>query len=119
MKVSELSGALLDYWVAKAEGIPTAWISRKEGEEPVCILGPVAMDRFEWSPSTSWAQGGPIIEREGIDITVAMESVTGEKTILFWSADRDDWDGACGETPLTAAMRAYVQSKFGAEVTDI
>jgi hypothetical protein len=67
-----------------------------------------------WNPSTNWAQGGPIIEREKIAI---LSPMTGE----FWDA-RDGkrletpfvyWRGP---TPLIAAMRCYVASKLGEEV---
>lgn len=49
LKTSELTGAALDWAVAKCEGA-------------------VGMnDRLAWyTPSTNWAQGGPIIEREKI-----------------------------------------------------
>lgn len=61
----------------------------------------------EWSPSTDWSQGGPIIERERIE--VVPWAVRG-----MWSAfintgpDRKILDGP---TPLVAAMRAFVASK--------
>lgn len=59
--------------------------------------------------STDWADGGPIIEREGIDLyqsgTWAAEMVKGEDVI------RTE-----GPTPLVAAMRCYVASHLGDEV---
>lgn len=51
MKVSDLAGSQLDFWVAKAEGV----------EASVDI-------HLKFMPSTDWAQGGPIIDREGIQI---------------------------------------------------
>ena len=63
-----------------------------------------------WYPSTDWAQGGPIIEREVICIGSGMDAST-------WYANK-----GCGQhhrfgpTPLIAAMRCYVASKLGAEV---
>jgi hypothetical protein len=115
-KTSELEGALLDAAVAQAEGFAQWRVHTYEGEPdtPVCILGPVAMDRFEWSPSEAWEQGGPIIERNLI--TVAYDYKTAQ------------WGGACCDRqgrqisafhyryPLIAAMRAYVASKLGEEV---
>jgi len=64
-------------------------------------------------PSTEWADAGPIIEREHI----AIEYCAG----LWWALFADSFSGNCeppgpvltGPTPLTAAMRAYVTSKFG------
>jgi hypothetical protein len=111
MKVSELQGALLDYWVAKAEGAD-ATISRR-GECLVCEDG-VASYRFK--PSTTWATGGPIIERELIEV---MRPTKGEH-VGSWAAwiEVDQFVGY-GPAPLVAAMRAYVASKFGAEVPEV
>ena len=62
--------------------------------------------------STDWAQGGPIIERERIQIRPFTGSV-GQ----FWTAYFGQ-HGPCmdGPTPLIAAMRCYVASKLGDEV---
>ena len=67
----------------------------------------------EYSPSTEWAEAGPIIERENIAIT----------GISFpWFATEMGWWGhikdvhLMGRTPLVAAMRTYVASKLGEEV---
>lgn len=98
IKTSELSGATLDWAVAKCEGMET-WPKY-----------PAAM-WANYSPVTDWAQGGPIIEREQIAI---LSPMTGD----FWDA-RDGkrmetpfiyWRGP---TPLIAAMRCYVASKLG------
>jgi len=79
-----------------------------------CIAGAApkhAVNGHCWrSPSTDWAVGGPIIERAGINLLelggawVARASTDG-----IWS----------GETPLIAAMRAYVASVLGDEVPDV
>ena len=57
--------------------------------------------------STSWAQGGPIIEREGIRLH---RSHTG----AWWAGpESDPHRPVSGPTPLIAAMRCYVASKMG------
>lgn len=111
MKTSELTGSQLDYWVAKAEEFPSAWIVEEEGGKPRCILGPAVMDRFEWSPSEAWEQGGPIIERERINL-----HATHLEDWRAWTDPNGRIDR--GDTPLIAAMRAYVSSKFGEEVPE-
>jgi hypothetical protein len=64
-----------------------------------------------YTPSTDWAQAGPIIEREGINL-VRLESAQWEA----WP-DVGMNDQYCrGPTPLIAAMRCYVASKLGDEV---
>lgn len=60
--------------------------------------------------STDWAQGGPIIEREKIDIQY-IDGVGWKAQQLFGG-----FAYYCGPTPLVAAMRCYVASKLGDEV---
>ena len=97
MRTNELSGAALDWAVAKCE----------VGAD---FIGEVDDPHFY---STDWAQGGPIIERENI-------AVTGTN-FPWWECD-DGWYahiGDCysyGTTPLIAAMRCYVASKLGDNV---
>lgn len=68
-----------------------------------------------FNPSKSWMWGGPIIEREKIDIQC------GGWKWGAWRGSNPDWEPvgeAFGGTPLIAAMRAYVAWKFGEEVPD-
>jgi len=60
MKVSELSGAALDWAVAKCEGFP---IERKQYSDPDDWVW--YYNGLSYYPSEEWAQGGPIIERGG------------------------------------------------------
>ena len=89
MKVSELSGEALDWAVIH--------VSRCSAYDP-------ETDK----PSTDWAQGGPIIERERIELRgdgdggwIAYDNLNPEQY---------------GPTPLIAAMRCYVASKLGEEI---
>lgn len=83
-----------------------------------------------FQPSTNWAQGGPIIEREGILLRPVRKE--GHKLNGQWLAMYDagntgsmvQWTDKfwfprhylTGPTPLIAAMRCYVASKLGDEV---
>lgn len=67
------------------------------------ILG----DEVGWRPSRAWEHGGPIIERERIELR---NDASGG-----WNCMGNGCYGD-GPTPLIAAMRAYVASKVGAEV---
>lgn len=79
-----------------------------------------------YNPSTDWAQGGPIIEREKIGVWWATHIVDseGNEHGNHWYAepgmtdDNADETYTCmnGPTPLIAAMRCYVASKLGDEV---
>jgi hypothetical protein len=90
MKTSELTGAALNWAVAAIEA--NAW--------------------GYFSPSANWTHGGPIIEREAIQLTP--DEYTGT-----WSAymtnEGEPYEGT-GPTPLIASMRCYVAAKMGDEV---
>jgi hypothetical protein len=77
-KVSTLEGSLLDAAVAKAEGLPLSneW---KQGDS--CRVGTGEGDLRTFAPSTDWAHGGPIIERERISISPYFRDPDGQ-----WSA---------------------------------
>jgi hypothetical protein len=134
MKVSDLQGGMLDYWTALADEswkwahdlLPTMTLdptfSGAEYEPEwqdgygeivgACILipsNPFHQDRLLFRPSTNWDHGGPIIERQRI----------------WLSDDEGEWLASChpdhtliqeGKTPLIAAMRACVASKYGDEI---
>ena len=116
IKTSELSGAVLDWAVAKCEG------REIESIHPgyhinVWRIDPLTGEAefvYPYKPSTNWEQGGPIIERERI-ATLCPSS--GE----FWDA-RDAKRFTLpaiyyrGPTPLIAAMRCFVASKLGDEI---
>jgi len=59
--------------------------------------------------STDWAQGGPIIEREGIGFTQFSDYPQ-------WTAKHPQAICFDGPTPLIAAMRCYVASKLGDDI---
>lgn len=119
-RVEELEGALLDAAVAKAEGISSVKISR--GKYCMAVLDRAKSARMDiYEPSIDWSQGGPIVERERI--------VLGHNGIGGWTAFIDGQIASSGSdviviggrtedgpTPLVAAMRAYVASKFGQDV---
>lgn len=117
MKTSELTGALLDYWVARAEGV-NATIRGGRCTENLPLQRRDIARYTDFTPSTDWAQGGPIIERECIKLMPILPSahiwfaqITHGATV----AEFQIWRGQ-SDTPLVAAMRAYVASKFGDEV---
>jgi hypothetical protein len=93
LKTSELQGAVLDWAVAKCE----VGDAINEIDDPHFY-------------STDWALAGPIIERERIGFKytgTAMEFVAWVNGELSTVNDQH------GPTPLIAAMRCYVASKFG------
>ena len=114
MKTNELSGAALDWAVAKAEG-----------DELTCksIQYPEYAKHYpKVSPSTNWALGGPIIEREQIAIwPESHDGVIGTENSKQWLATMyynggEQYTSEPSPSPLEAAMRCYVASKLGDEV---
>ncbi|SOY56788.1 phage protein NinX family protein [Cupriavidus taiwanensis] len=105
MKVSELEGAALDYWVAKALG--DREFRMRDG---ICETRfHPDFDFYRFSPTITWHEGGRIIDRERIGV------MPRNGGWAAWPSGEMDPTGA-GKTALEAAMRAYVHSKFGAEV---
>ena len=101
MKTRELTGAALDWAVAKCEGI--TW---EQGDIDAGEYGP------GFKPATDWSAGGPIIEREIADIERFSDALW-EATAYTKNAQDIVQSGP---TPLIAAMRCYVASKLGVEV---
>lgn len=115
MKVADLSGAELDYWVARAEGVEELGLDQY-GAFQRRAHGEIKPLRY----STDWSQGGPILDRERIALnpTGGVENPWQAECTGFPEGHYDGiWHGV-GPTPLIAAMRAYVSSKFGEEVPD-
>ena len=111
MKTSELTGAALDWAVAKCEGHEiesllggAVWYWLK------CSLTGALEVVKVFKPSTNWSQGGPIIEREEISIGKADDPDWW--AFKGWKAE----EGTPGPTPLIAAMRCFVASRLGDEV---
>ena len=100
IKVSELTDRQIDWLVAKCEGVYLAF--------------PVPLDKgcTPFQPSTDWAQGGPLIEREKINVEFSETDTSDEP----WAAWRHNIRFRFGPTSLIAAMRCYVASKLGDEV---
>ena len=112
MKTSELTGAALDWAVAKCEGLlALGW----EDDMGLLKITFSTGGAEYYAPSIKWEQGGPIIEREGITVIHF-----GDDWEDKWQARRGDghWQGDLfgGSTPLIAAMRCYVASKLGDDI---
>ena len=107
MKTSELTGAALDWAVAKCVGLVNG-----DGLDVDFIL------EMGYRPSTDWAQGGEIIEREKIGVWWATHYVDdeGQESGNHWYAETAEGLVRDGATPLIAAMRCYVASKLGDDV---
>ena len=116
IKVSEASGLVLDWLVAKALGLG---YRNDEKYGPMCFRpqthpGVVHWDSKPLPYSTDWSQGGPIIEREGIWVSDPSGDVLHPRQ---WGALlKGTMHDTRGPTPLIAAMRCFVASRLGDEV---
>ena len=115
VRVSNLTGAALDYAVAVAEGATNLRENPHRFDKRLILtLAERLVFMEELRYSTDWAQGGPIIEREWICADRLMNG-------SWWACKRtNEGDAylhqASGRAPLVAAMRCYVASKLGDKV---
>jgi len=122
MKTSELTRAALVWAVAKCEGweagkyMMSPDIRKDASGRVIGIMVPSDRAYMWWKPSTDWAQGGPIIEREGMGVWMYQWNEQGEPEVGWYAEDKDGDHVQKGTTPLIAAMRCYVASKLGDEV---
>ena len=115
MKTYELSGAALDWAVAKCEGVING---------DALDVGFICEGGY--TPSTNWALGGSIIEREKISLIwmqfsdeqywlASIDKVRHEHE-MFDGIDIPYEHEMRGANPLETAMFCYVLSKLGDEV---
>lgn len=100
VKVSELSGAALDWAVWRCMGL---------GEWEAIESFLAYHDEGAMNYSSDWKLSGPIIEREGISWHCGNKS--------SWHAYAyGNCDNFSGASPIIASMRCYVASKLGQSV---
>lgn len=134
IKTSELTGAALDWAVAKCDGEvygPPTFRKHLNGKGATVYKNSgLQQSGIPFRPSTDWAQGGPIIEQAGIALSMRYGSLLPNHVQDVWDAliKPEFYSGGrpgsgvkkevikSGPTPLTAAMRCYVASKLGDEV---
>lgn len=130
-KTAELDGWSLDLAVAKSQGAAIehantsdGWMVVIPGVSGVRVVGIDPGLKIAYAPSVVWDHCGPIIERERIVIGGDMarwemdlpDSVHVARIVSERLGSSKKVHFATGPTPLIAAMRAYVASKFGDEI---
>lgn len=115
VKTAELIGPALDWAVGTscelAVGVFSGAAYRKDKPGDTYGPGPV------WSPTTDWAQAGPLIERFRVEFTPVRDG-----RIFASLCDSDGIyigprTGAYGSRQLVAACRAIVAAKLGNTVS--
>lgn len=119
IKTSELTGAALDWATAQIE------LTQELPEDIMVWVTPLPCDEpydRKYQPSRDWTQGGPIIEREGINVERGNDLIfpkgneKGEYYEPLWLASYEAGRKFHGQTALIAAMRCYVATQKGDEV---
>lgn len=118
IKTSELTDAALRWAVATLEGYTNLRRGVFSGElvmePPRKEYGAVEFSSICYD--TDWSQGGPIIEREKIEMKYLGYDRPPYWGALKFSPAKYERQAGIGHTPLVAAMRCYVASKLGDEV---
>ena len=124
VKTADLVGAALDWAVAKSTDFsvqvkPWGEFSNASTGHKIKARGFRVWYEFdgdleEWTPSADWAQGGPLIESNQIEL--GWNGIDGKS--MWWMARHQELAAQqIGDTPLIAAMRAIVSSKIGDTVS--
>lgn len=133
MKVSDLISAELDYWIARAEGVPAEALEIRPVQRPdprtpdtICVRKiayrngePCAVIRLAYS--TNPALWGPLIKKHTIAVSKGSNQISfpGWYAALGLTTRHDEFEGAFGDEPEIAICRAVVRSVFGDEVEDL
>ena len=112
-----LTGRALDWAVAKCEGFKYELYEHNRKKWENGLYRPQ-----HWQPSTDWAQGGPIIERENLCVGRKHQADTNycevnDPAVDCWARTTAGGYLSYGPTLLIAAMRCYVASKLGMQVS--
>jgi hypothetical protein len=108
----ELSGPQLDLAVARAMGLPVERLNLGDGwavtftDDHRGRIAALAGLPTGYCPSLRWEIGGPIIERERIEVAPCESGGW-----VAMNRQQTHWMGHHATTPLIAAMRAFVASK--------
>lgn len=114
IKTSQLTGAALDWAVARAEGY--AWRLERgcygSGYHVVIEEPAPSVKRFSvFRPSSDWGQGGRLVESHKIWLSAPINCR------VEWRASVDDSCGSIGGgNALEAACKAVVESLLGPEI---
>ena len=117
INVNELSGSALDWAVAKAIGAYAAANGSSEiwGCKIWSVPGFENMRWDDWTPSTDWAHGGPLIDKFKMSVMSDEDTCDFVASIGAWrmfkKSHKTRWSR--GPSALIALCRAIVSAKLG------
>ena len=110
IKVSKATPIQLDWLVAKCEGYTNLRRNpHRFAQQLIMNRGGTIKNLGELNYSSDLAQGGPLIEKELINL-ITTAGYPWRATVYMGGGV---WIDQEGPTPLIAAMRCYVASKMG------
>ena len=117
IKTTELTDAALDWAVCEAAGLLAAY---PRVRKDFALQWPSTGNQH-LHPSTDWAQGGPIIEREKLCVGHKHQAdpeycPVNDPATNCWARTTAGGYLSYGPTTLVAAMRCLVASKLGDEI---
>jgi hypothetical protein len=130
MKVADLTGLALDYWVARSLHDFVREIHFTDSGRTVSIRGNDRGRPWDgrFTPSTSWDAASVVLERaRRIDVRERLRN-GAVHCVAEFDAERDDAGGSSdgertgegrGESLRIALLRAFVASRFGDTVDDV
>lgn len=108
IKTADLTGPALDWAVAQLEG-------KVHGYKHQLVDD--CRQVVSYSPSTNWSQGGPLLEREKLELRCndyEWQAFCFGFPVAKAHSGRRVW--ASGPAPLIAAMRCFCCAKLGDEI---
>ncbi|MGF6773297.1 hypothetical protein P3T18_005802 [Paraburkholderia sp. GAS199] len=120
MKVADLNGVALDYWVARSLHDFVREIHFTDSGETVSIRGNDRGRPWDgrFTPSTSWEAAATVLERaQRFELREQVERNAAHCVAEFHGAHRTV-EGR-GESLRIALLRAFVESRFGEQVDEV
>lgn len=118
MKVAAMDQCTLAYWVAMAEMLSPILVSPACLTKEKTICSSPVYDRdccigYSYAPQSTWSQGGPLIEKHSVTLYPFLDG-------RGWYAHACNGRGTRmeGTSPLIAAMRSIVATKWGKEIAE-
>ena len=105
MRVATLRPPSLNFWAAKAAGMP-ATVDRPPAAA-VRVRDPDSGDIVSFEPSTDWSHALPMLSDAWYEI---------ETILIDWFGEQWARSSEVRDNPLAWFMRAFVAVKFGDEV---
>lgn len=114
IQIEDLTREALNYAVALATDRPVVVLSGGSYGRPDSLKYAAHPNGARYSPSTNWAQGGPLMDEVEVGAVVIMSDGSFRAVTIV-----GDW-AASGATRLEAICRLVVRSKFpdGVEIPD-